>query len=73
MGFQPLVYLVIAISTVNSNIEVSSWDPSLISPCTWDHVTCNNNNSVLRLDLGNARLSGPLISSLAKLANLQYL
>ncbi|GFQ04815.1 brassinosteroid insensitive 1-associated receptor kinase 1, partial [Phtheirospermum japonicum] len=31
----------------NDTIEsLSSWDPTLINPCTWLHVTCNSDNSV---------------------------
>ncbi|OQU83498.1 hypothetical protein SORBI_3005G125950 [Sorghum bicolor] len=50
-----------------------SWDPKLANPCTWFHVTCNNDNSVIRVDLGNAGISGPLIPDLGGLKNLQYL
>ncbi|KAG6481946.1 leucine-rich repeat protein 2-like [Zingiber officinale] len=52
---------------------LQTWDPTLVNPCTWLHVTCNNENSVIRLDLGNASLSGPLSPRLGGLANLQYL
>ncbi|KAI7732117.1 hypothetical protein M8C21_004335, partial [Ambrosia artemisiifolia] len=55
------------------NNVLQSWDPTLVNPCTWNHVTCNNNNSVTRVDLGNASLSGQLVSQLGQLANLQYL
>ncbi|KAM3753726.1 hypothetical protein ACB098_03G113900 [Castanea mollissima] len=52
---------------------LQSWDPTLVNPCTWFHVTCNNNNSVIRVDLSNAGLSGQLVPQLERLANLQYL
>uniref|UniRef100_A0A0D3HM97 Leucine-rich repeat-containing N-terminal plant-type domain-containing protein n=1 Tax=Oryza barthii TaxID=65489 RepID=A0A0D3HM97_9ORYZ len=52
---------------------LQSWDPTLVNPCTWFHVTCNNNNSVVRVDLGLAGLSGPLIPQLGGLSYLQYL
>ena len=26
-----------------------SWDPTLVNPCTWLHITCNNDNSVIRV------------------------
>ncbi|KAH0991983.1 hypothetical protein GBA52_003466 [Prunus armeniaca] len=55
------------------NNVLQSWDPTLINPCTYFHVTCNSENSVTRLDLGNASLSGPLIPELGNLTNLQYL
>lgn len=28
---------------------LQSWDPNLVSPCTWFHVTCNQDNRVTRL------------------------
>lgn len=55
------------------NNVLQSWDPTLVNPCTWFHVTCNNENSVVRVDLGNAGLSGTLIPELGGLKNLQYL
>ncbi|KAM0936139.1 putative protein kinase RLK-Pelle-LRR-II family [Dioscorea sansibarensis] len=55
------------------NNVLQSWDPTLVYPCTWFHVTCNNDNSVIRVDLGNAALSGTLVPQLGQLKNLQYL
>ncbi|GAA0172591.1 transmembrane signal receptor [Lithospermum erythrorhizon] len=56
------------------NNVLQSWDPTLVNPCTWFHVTCNSENSVTRLDLGNANLTGVLVvRSLELLPNLQYL
>ncbi|KAK8952697.1 Somatic embryogenesis receptor kinase 1 [Platanthera guangdongensis] len=55
------------------NNVLQSWDPTLVNPCTWFHVTCNSDNSVIRVDLGNAALSGALVSQLVQLKNLQYL
>lgn len=55
------------------NNVLQSWDPTLVNPCTWFHVTCNNINSVIRVDLGNAGISGSLIPELGGLKNLQYL
>ncbi|XBH62893.1 hypothetical protein VPH35_116995 [Triticum aestivum] len=60
-------------SLKDSNNVLQSWDPTLVNPCTWFHVTCNNDNSVIRVDLGNAQLSGVLVSQLGQLKNLQYL
>lgn len=28
---------------------LQSWDPTLVNPCTWFHVTCNLDNSVVRV------------------------
>ncbi|GLT37849.1 hypothetical protein SLA2020_121360 [Shorea laevis] len=52
---------------------LQSWDPTLVDPCTWFHVTCDGDNRVTRLDLGNAKLSGTLVPELGKLERLQYL
>ncbi|CAN1801563.1 Leucine-rich repeat protein 1 [Linum perenne] len=52
---------------------LNSWDPTLVDPCTWSHVTCNNDNRVTRLDLLMDNLSGPLVSDLGSLDQLQYL
>ncbi|KAM3354490.1 hypothetical protein ACQJBY_025271 [Aegilops geniculata] len=55
------------------NNVLTSWDPTLVNPCAWFHVTCNLDNSVTRVDLGNAGISGTLIPQLGQLKNLQYL
>ncbi|KAK6121021.1 hypothetical protein DH2020_045240 [Rehmannia glutinosa] len=60
-------------SLADPNNVLSSWDPTLVNPCTWFHVTCNSDNSVTRVDLGNANLSGQLVPQLGQLQNLQYL
>ncbi|XP_066364324.1 leucine-rich repeat protein 1-like [Miscanthus floridulus] len=52
---------------------LASWDPSLVNPCTWLHVTCNDDNHVDRIELANMRLSGPLPPELGKLEQLQYM
>ncbi|CAH1446167.1 unnamed protein product [Lactuca virosa] len=67
-----------ALHSLRTNLEdpnsvLQSWDPTLVNPCTWFHVTCNNDNSVIRVDLGNAALSGTLVPQLGLLKNLQYL
>jgi hypothetical protein len=28
---------------------LQSWDPTLVNPCTWFHVTCNTENNVIRV------------------------
>lgn len=55
------------------NNVLQSWDPTLANPCTWFHVTCNLNNSVVRVDLGKAGISGPLLPDLGALESLQYM
>ncbi|KAK7246781.1 hypothetical protein RIF29_41651 [Crotalaria pallida] len=58
---------------LDPNNVLQSWDATRVNPCTWFHVTCNSDNSVTRVDLGNADLSGQLVSQLGQLSNLQYL
>ncbi|KAF5449271.1 hypothetical protein F2P56_029735 [Juglans regia] len=58
---------------VDPNHILQSWDPTLLNPCTWFHITCNNNNSVTGVGLGNAGLSGFLVPQLGALPNLRYL
>ncbi|GAB2235116.1 hypothetical protein Droror1_Dr00027609 [Drosera rotundifolia] len=43
-----------------------SWDPTLVDPCTWFHVTRDSDNRVTRLDLRNAKLTGSLVPKLEK-------
>ncbi|KAK7400291.1 hypothetical protein VNO78_11495 [Psophocarpus tetragonolobus] len=67
-----------ALSVLKNNLidpsnALHSWDSTLVNPCTWFHVSCNNDNSVIRVDLGNANLSGQLVPQLGQLPNLQYL
>ncbi|CAH9125637.1 unnamed protein product [Cuscuta epithymum] len=67
-----------ALNALKSNLAdpnsvLQSWDPTLVNPCTWFHVTCNTDNSVTRVDLGNANLTGHLVPELGQLPNLQYL
>ncbi|KAA8516311.1 hypothetical protein F0562_016604 [Nyssa sinensis] len=52
---------------------LQSWDPNLVNPCTWFHITCNQDNRVTRVDLGNSNLSGHLVPELGQLEHLQYL
>ncbi|XP_062077197.1 BRASSINOSTEROID INSENSITIVE 1-associated receptor kinase 1-like [Humulus lupulus] len=58
---------------LDPNNVLQSWDATLVNPCTWFHVSCNNDNSVTRVDLGNANLTGTLVPQLGQLTNLQYL
>ncbi|XP_021745727.1 leucine-rich repeat protein 1-like [Chenopodium quinoa] len=60
-------------SVIDPGNVLQSWDPTLVDPCTWFHVTCDHHNRVTRLDLGNAKLSGKLVPELGKLEHLQYL
>ncbi|XP_068654829.1 leucine-rich repeat protein 1-like [Aristolochia californica] len=52
---------------------LQSWDPTLVNPCTWFHVTCDGKNRVIRLDLGNSNVTGSLSPEIGKLQHLKYL
>ncbi|KAK6924331.1 Leucine-rich repeat-containing N-terminal, plant-type, partial [Dillenia turbinata] len=54
------------------NNFLQSWDATHVNPCTRFHVTCDSDNSVTRVDLGNANLSGRLVPQLGQLPNLLY-
>nr|GMD02796.1 BRASSINOSTEROID INSENSITIVE 1-associated receptor kinase 1-like isoform X1 [Ipomoea batatas] len=67
-----------ALNALRTNLDdpnnvLQSWDSTLVNPCTWFHVTCSPDNSVTRVDLGNANLTGQLVPQLGLLPNLQYL
>ncbi|XP_038887572.1 BRASSINOSTEROID INSENSITIVE 1-associated receptor kinase 1-like isoform X1 [Benincasa hispida] len=59
-------------SLVDPNNVLQSWNTLLMNPCTWFHVTCDEKGSVIRVDLGNANLSGKLVPQLDQLTNLRY-
>jgi len=42
---------------------LQSWDPTLVSPCTWFHVTCNQDNRVTRVYASSLSLSLSLFCS----------
>ncbi|TVU25265.1 hypothetical protein EJB05_27756, partial [Eragrostis curvula] len=52
---------------------LESWDPTLVNPCTWEYVTCDNESHVIRLDLRNVGMSGPLIPELGDMEKLQFM
>ncbi|XP_058215633.1 BRASSINOSTEROID INSENSITIVE 1-associated receptor kinase 1-like isoform X2 [Rhododendron vialii] len=58
---------------VDPNNVLQSWGPTNASHCRWFHVTCNSQNNVTRVDLGNANLTGQLVPQLAHLRSLEYL
>ncbi|GER47171.1 BRI1-associated receptor kinase [Striga asiatica] len=60
-------------SLSDPNSVLSSWDPTLVNPCTWFHVTCNSENSVTRLRLNNNSLTGQIPYSLTTINTLQVL
>ncbi|KAF6990767.1 hypothetical protein CFC21_007925 [Triticum aestivum] len=55
------------------NGALTTWDPQLVDPCTWFHITCDDHKRVTRIDLGRQNLSGPLAPELGQLDRLEYL
>ncbi|XP_058216331.1 somatic embryogenesis receptor kinase 2-like [Rhododendron vialii] len=60
-------------SLVDPNNVLQTWGPTLVNPCNWVHVTCNNQNSVTIVALRNANLTGQLVPQLTHLRSLEYL
>ncbi|KAG0620457.1 hypothetical protein M758_4G217400 [Ceratodon purpureus] len=58
---------------INPPDRIKNWDAGLTNPCTFFHITCDDENKVTRMDLGNAGLSGPLAPELGVLSHLKYL
>ncbi|CAH8262167.1 unnamed protein product [Arabidopsis lyrata] len=61
------------VSLSDPNNVLQSWNVTHVTPCSWVYITCNSENSVTRVDLGNVNLSGELVPQLGQLPNLQYL
>lgn len=36
-------------SLTDTDNVLQSWDPNLVNPCTWFHITCNQDNRVTRV------------------------
>ncbi|ESR52072.1 hypothetical protein CICLE_v10033830mg [Citrus x clementina] len=52
------------------NNVLQSWDPTLVNPCTWFHVTCNSENSVIRVSVYKNNISGSIPSEIGNLKKL---
>ncbi|XP_013743759.2 somatic embryogenesis receptor kinase 4-like [Brassica napus] len=68
-----LTALRLSLSDPKNVLQSWTWNATDVTPCSWFHVTCNNETKVVRVDLGNANLSGQLVPQLGQLPNLQYL
>ncbi|WZY89590.1 hypothetical protein YC2023_046325 [Brassica napus] len=68
-----LTALRLSLSDPKNVLQSWTWNATDVTPCSWFHVTCNNETTVVRVDLGNANLSGQLVPQLGQLPNLQYL
>ncbi|KAJ8421045.1 hypothetical protein Cgig2_017535 [Carnegiea gigantea] len=61
------------LNLVDPNGILQTWDPTLINPCSWDHIECRTDNSAFLVRLGNANLTGVLAPQLGDLRNLHSL
>uniref|UniRef100_A0ACD5TGC4 Uncharacterized protein n=1 Tax=Avena sativa TaxID=4498 RepID=A0ACD5TGC4_AVESA len=64
----------VALQALRSGLQdpdgaLKNWDPDLVDPCTWFHISCDDNLRVTRI----VAFSGPLSPELAKLDQLQYM
>ncbi|CAM8892253.1 unnamed protein product [Rhodiola kirilowii] len=66
-----LIALKQSLSDPDHNLD--SWDPNMVDPCTWLHITCNDDNRVIRVDLPGQNLGGVIAPQLGNLDTLQYL
>ncbi|KAK4339236.1 hypothetical protein RND71_040698 [Anisodus tanguticus] len=57
-------------SVTDPNNALLSWDPTLVNPCTWFHVTCNKDNSVVRVQVQNNSFSRAIPRELGNLTKL---
>ncbi|KAK7405838.1 hypothetical protein VNO78_07448 [Psophocarpus tetragonolobus] len=49
---------------------LESWDPTLVDPCTWFHVTCDSSNHVIRLEFNGNYIGGNIPEELGNLGSL---
>ncbi|TQE00111.1 hypothetical protein C1H46_014288 [Malus baccata] len=49
---------------------LQSWDPTLVNPCTWFHITCNQDNRVTRVELYKNNIQGTIPAELGNLKSL---
>ncbi|KAG2618448.1 hypothetical protein PVAP13_3NG079595 [Panicum virgatum] len=49
---------------------LASWEPNLVNPCTWFHVSCNDDDRIDRMEMSGNNLQGPIPPELGDLRNL---
>ncbi|RAL40639.1 hypothetical protein DM860_006709 [Cuscuta australis] len=64
-----------ALNSFKTNLQdpnrvLQSWDNNLINPCTWFHVTCDDQNRVTRVEVYSNSISGQIPPELGDLTNL---
>ncbi|KAK9124935.1 hypothetical protein Scep_013781 [Stephania cephalantha] len=60
-------------SLIDPDNVLQSWDPTLVNPCSWFHITCNQDNRVTRVELFENNIQGTIPSELGNLKNLRSL
>ncbi|XP_043722580.1 probable LRR receptor-like serine/threonine-protein kinase At5g10290 [Telopea speciosissima] len=61
------------ISLNASASQLYDWNPNLVNPCTWSHVTCDSNNHVTSVTLSSMGFSGTLSPEIGVLKSLDTL
>ncbi|GER52576.1 leucine-rich repeat protein [Striga asiatica] len=49
---------------------LQSWNLNLVNPCTWFHITCNQENRVTRVELYKNNIQGSIPAEFGNLKNL---
>ncbi|CAL4979967.1 unnamed protein product [Urochloa decumbens] len=58
---------------IDNNGVLNDWEDNQMSPCYWDHISCEDNKKVTTISLPSSGLTGVLSPSIAKLTTLQQL
>jgi hypothetical protein len=60
-------------SLIDPRNVFSTWDITLVTPCTWTNIACDSQNHVINLNLGSQGLLGTLSPQIGNLLFLQSL
>nr|ADO66723.1 somatic embryogenesis receptor kinase 3 splice variant 5 [Medicago truncatula]ADO66724.1 somatic embryogenesis receptor kinase 3 splice variant 6 [Medicago truncatula]ADO66725.1 somatic embryogenesis receptor kinase 3 splice variant 7 [Medicago truncatula] len=52
------------------NSVFQSWNATNVNPCEWFHVTCNDDKSVILMELSSNNITGKIPEELGNLTNL---
>ncbi|KAJ8429529.1 hypothetical protein Cgig2_025715 [Carnegiea gigantea] len=55
---------------VDPNGILQTWDPTLINPCSWDHIECSTDNSAFLVELYSNNFMGTIPYELGNLTKL---
>ncbi|GER40608.1 leucine-rich repeat protein kinase family protein [Striga asiatica] len=49
---------------------LENWDPTLVNPCTWEHVQCDSSSNVVRMEVYSNKINGSIPKQLGQLTQL---